>query len=136
MKAIWGMLALTVAAFGLSAGVVLGLGDGSVFTSPPEAVVEDFVRGVVGGRYGPASSELSEDLQATTGPADLQALRQRLERRAGRVLDVRGEPGWARADSAEASALLQTKRAGRLELVFRLSRSQGSWSIEEIGAPF
>jgi hypothetical protein len=134
MNAIWGVLLVLALALGAFAVLVFGLGDATIFVSPPEAVVEGFTRQLATGRYERALPFLSEDLAARTGPDQLRALTERLKSRTGEITDVRGEPGWIQGDRAEATVALKTESAGESKLKFPLSRQEGTWSIDGLEA--
>ena len=134
MNAIWGVLLALAVTLGAIAVLVFGLGDSTIFVSPPEAVVEGFMRQLTAKRYERALPFLSEGLAARTGPDRLRALTEQLRSRTGEITDVRGEPGLIQGDRAEATVALKTKSAGESRLKFPLSRQEGTWSIDGLEA--
>ena len=60
------------------------LQDGTIFTSPPEAVVENFTRALTTHRYTQALKYLDEDLQTQTDVNALRRLTADLEFRFGK----------------------------------------------------
>ena len=118
----------------LVAGLVLGLGDRTVFVPPPEAVVEDFVRKLVAERYERALESLSDDLALTATPETLKRMTERFKQRTGEILDVRGERGWIEGERAQASTSLKTSLLGAPTLTFSLTRQSGVWSINDLSS--
>lgn len=133
MSALWKAPLATSATLLLLWGLLFGLGDRQVFTSPPEAVAEQFMRKLATGRYEVAMDQLSGELRRKVRPDDLKAAAQRLKERVGQIQDVRGEPGLMRGDEAEAAAVLTLQQGKETPLRFRLTRSQGAWAIDDLG---
>jgi hypothetical protein len=124
---------LTIAlALGVAAGSLFGLRDRSVLASPPESVVEDFVRKLAAGRYVRAHGDLSDDLAGQVGPDSLRSLLRALERRVGEIVDVRGERLWMTRDSARAATALKTSRRREVAIEFPLTWSNGEWAVADV----
>lgn len=121
--------ALITAALAVVAGAVFGLGDGRVMVSPPEAVVEDFMRALERGRLPQARKYLSADGRAA---ARLDDARARLDARIGEMQDVKGEKGRISGDEAEAAAVIKTRKRGEVRLGVRLHRETGEWRIRHV----
>jgi hypothetical protein len=130
MKAIWLLMIIVAATLGLNALIVFGLGDRQILVSPPEAKVEGFVRELNTKRYERALPYLSDELATHVDVDKLKTLTARLKGRVGEIADVRGEPGWMKGDKAEATAEMETERAGTVTLKFGLTRQQGEWAID------
>jgi hypothetical protein len=122
------LLASAIAAALGVVGASIGPGhDTMTFVSPPEEVVEQFVRKLAGARYRMAMSHLDADTQAAR-----ERVRQAsddLRARAGKISQVSGEVITVDGDTAAASAKISTERAGELTMEFRLFRRAGSWKI-------
>ncbi|MFN3651657.1 MAG: hypothetical protein ACK47B_18940 [Armatimonadota bacterium] len=132
MRSLLQVLLVTAAALGLLAGIVFGLGDRTIFVSPPEAVAEQFMRKVETERFGQALDHLESSLQQQVSEEGLRRGMEALERRHGPFSDVRGEFLSIEGDEASASAVLTTSAGGEVPLRFRLKRSQGSWEISDV----
>lgn len=122
---------LLIAAAGLAvcAASVLALRDGRCFTSPPEAVAEQFVRKLATRRWGPARAHLTPELAAAAGEAGLRESVRGFEERWGAIEQVRGRAGPSSADQAWASALVTTSRGARLAIPLPLLRRAGVWRV-------
>jgi hypothetical protein len=132
VSALWRELLVVAAALLLAAGAVHGWGDRATLVPPPEAAVEEFAKKLVGKRYRPAYSHLSEEL-ARSVPADsLRLLTEALERSLGSIEKVQGEPVHRSGEAAEASAKLTTTRGDTASLRFPLLREQGVWKISRL----
>ena len=80
MKAIFLVLASGLIALGLIGMALFIGGDRAIFTSPPEAVAENFVRSLAMRRFGgPAQRALAEDLQKRSSE-QLRALSREIAR--------------------------------------------------------
>jgi hypothetical protein len=123
------IFAAVASALLIIAGGVFGLGDWSIFGPPPESVAEGFVRQVVAGRYQRALPYLSEAVAEKTTAASLRQLKEELESRSGKILNVQGAMERRNGSDAEAAARLQT-RNGTFSLRFEMTRSNGVWSID------
>jgi hypothetical protein len=133
MIGLLGVLLTIALALGVAAGSLFGLRDRSVLASPPESVVEDFVRKLAAGRYVRAHGDLSDDLAGQVGPDSLRSLLLALERRVGEIVDVRGERLWMTRGGARARAILKTSRHSEVEVEFPLQWSSGEWSVADLG---
>lgn len=122
---------LCIAAAGLAvcAASVLVLRDGRCFTSPPEAVAEQFVRKLATRRWAPARAHLAPELAAVAGEAGLREALAGFEERWGAIEQVQGQQGPASADQAWASALVTTSRGARLAITLPLLRRAGVWRV-------
>jgi hypothetical protein len=109
-------------------GASVGLGhDTTILVSPQEAVAEQFVRKLAARRYDVAMAHLEQ-----RGPAVLERVRSTgnaLRGRAGAINQVEGEPGAMSGDTAVASAVVTTERAGKIRMTFELVRRAGVWRI-------
>lgn len=121
-------LALSVVA------VAVGVGhDTTVLVAPPESVVEPFARKLAGGRYDVALEHVEE-----TGFEMARRIRadsRRLRDLAGAIEQVEGQPGAITGDTATASALITTEKAGDVTWSFRLVRRAGVWRITDWRQP-
>ena len=122
------MVAAAIAVFLAVVGASVGPGrDTGVLVSPPEAVVEQFVRKLAGARYDVALAHLDD-----RSPAMRERIRTAsdgLRARAGAIAHVVGRPGVLDGDSATATAGISTERAGEISMEFMLVRRAGSWRI-------
>lgn len=132
MNGLLGTLLTVALAIGLTAASLFGFRDRSVLTSPPEAAVEDFMRKLVMGRYGPAHADLSDDVAEHVTPDSLRALLRGLQSRVGSIVDVHGERLWMTEGAARAAAILKTDRDRQVEVDFPLAWSRGEWSIADV----
>ena len=111
----------------------LRVADRSIVASPPEAVVEGFARELAAHRFDRALPYLSKHLLAQTIPITLEVRVQAIERRAGKLSNVRGMPQWSARTRAYALAALDTERGEPLRLGFGLVREDsGAWRIDEL----
>ena len=127
MKALLLIVAVTAGALALVAVSVIAGHDASTLVSPPDAVVEQFVRKLAAGRYEVARAHLADD-----SPAMRERIRMTsdgLRAGAGGIEQVEGQPGAIDDDTATASALVTTRRAGTITMGFTLVRRAGSWRI-------
>lgn len=125
MRAVVLVVTVTAGALGV-VGASIGVGhDTGTLVSPPEAVVEQFVRKLAGARYDVAEAHLDERT-----PAWRERVRTSSRAlRAAAVYQVEGRPGAATGDRASATAIVTTARAGRIVMSFGLVRRAGSWRI-------
>jgi hypothetical protein len=123
------ILGLVAGTLALLAAVVFGLGDRRTMVSPPEAVVENFVRALGRGRFPQAHRYLSSEAGRRITVARLAEATRHLESRIGDIRDVKGEEGRLSGDDAEAIALVQTPDAGEVRLPLRLHREAGEWRL-------
>jgi hypothetical protein len=127
MKEVFVLLAVAAAALGI-VGASVSLGhDRMTLVSPPEAVVEEFVRKLAGGRYDVAMQHLEQDSPEMR--ARVRDTSDTLRARAGGINQVEGQEGTMDGDMATASARITTERAGEITMDFTLFRRQGSWKI-------
>jgi len=127
MKALLIVAAVVAGALGIVAGSVGAGHDTGTLVSPPDAVVEQFVRKLAGARYDVALAHLEDH-----SPAMRERVRMTsdaLRARAGAIDQVEGRPGAIEGDEATATAVLTTERAGNMTMEFRLIRRAGSWRI-------
>jgi len=92
-----GVAALALA---IIAGAVFGLGDRETFTSPPEAIAEDFVRALSTGRYDVAMKYV--DPRAGVSRADIRTWSDDLRAKAGGIENVDVPAVSMQGDSADA----------------------------------
>ena len=129
MNALWSVLLAAAVALGVAAGTVFALGDRSVLVSPPEAVVEDFVRALATDRYDRAVPYLSKEIGSRVGTDSLRALTQALESRIGDIEDVRCERFWMTRDNAAAFAVLTATGADLVSFELPLTWTGPEWAI-------
>jgi hypothetical protein len=132
MNALLGVVLTVLLTVGVAAAAVFGLGDRSVLTSPPELVVEDFMRKLETGRYVRAHGDLSDGLAQQVTPDSLRSLLRALESRVGAIVDVRGERLWMTNRAARAATTLETDRGQEVEVEFPLEWSSGEWSVADL----
>ncbi len=126
------ILIVAVSLLMIGASLVL-LGDDSVFTTPPELVVEDFMKEMALGRYERARPFLEDHVEERATAPVLQGLEHRLRNRLGTILDVSGEPVWKRGRSAVAAARVESDENGTVLLRFPLRFESGVWRITGLG---
>jgi hypothetical protein len=114
-------------ALGVIAAAVLAAGDRQIFVSPPEAVAEDFVRALAGGRYDVAMAYVEPSAGITTG--QIQERSDTLRRIAGAVSSVDVAGVWIQGDTAGAVAAIDTRDAGTLTERLALAWTPGGWRI-------
>ena len=129
MKALLLVAAVTAGAFALVAGSVVAGRDTSTLVSPPDAVVEQFVRKLATGRYDVARAHLTDD--SPTMRERIRRTSDALRARAGAINQVEGKPGVIDGDRAEATTVVTTERAGEITIPFTLVRRNGSWRISD-----
>jgi len=130
VRSIGSVLLALAATLLLVAGIVFGLHDTGVMVPPPESVCEGFVRALAGTRYERALPYLSDELRTTVSAGTLRDYSARLNDRLGDIIDIQGESGWEKGDSAEASVMLLSRSVGVRTLRFPLSRGDGGlWAI-------
>jgi hypothetical protein len=132
MKGPLGVLVTMAVAIGITAAALFGLGDRSLLASPPEAVVEDFMRKLETGRYVRAREDLSDDIVEQVGPDSLRALQRALEARIGKIVDVHGERLWMTRNAARAAAVLTTESQKEVEVELPLVWSSGEWAVADV----
>jgi hypothetical protein len=125
---IFKMLFVTAAALGVAAAAVVQ-GDTKTVVPPPESVVEQFARHVAARRYDRALQHVDDRSGITLTTVQLSG--EALHERAGSIDQVEGEPGTTDDDSATASAVLTTRRGGRIRYLCSLERRHGLWKISD-----
>jgi hypothetical protein len=103
------------------------LHDTGALVSPPEAVVEQFMRQVANGHYELAI-ERAADRRASR-LADLRRHGERLRVLAPIIDRIDGEPGTIAGDTATASALIHVDGGADLRWRFTLARRSGLWKV-------
>jgi hypothetical protein len=127
MKALLLIAAITAGALAVvAAGVVVGH-DTATLVSPPDAVVEQFVRKLAGARYDVALAHLVDGSAAMRDR--IRTTSDALRARAGAIGQVEGKRGVMDGDRATATVVVTTERAGEIMIEFRLIRHAGSWRI-------
>jgi hypothetical protein len=119
------LLVITVALGAAAAAVIEG--DTKTVVPPPESVVEQFARHVAARRYDRALQHVDDRSGITLATVRLRA--EALRERAGRIDQVEGQAGMTADDSATASAVLTTRRGGRIRYACSLERRNGLWKI-------
>jgi hypothetical protein len=114
-------------ALGVIAAAVFAAGDRQMFVSPPEAVAEDFVRALAGGRYDVAMAYVEPSAGIT--PGQIQERSDTLRRIAGAVSSVDVAGVWIQGDTAGAVAAIDTRDAGTLTERLALAWTPGGWRI-------
>ena len=118
MKALLLVGAVTAGALALGAGSVVAGHDTSTLVSPPEAVVEQFVRKLAAARYDVARAHLADDSPAAR--ERIRTARETLRARAGAINQVEGKPGVIEGERATATAVVTTERAGEIPMELRV----------------
>jgi hypothetical protein len=127
MKDVLRIALVTAAALGV-VGLVVGVGhDTATLVSPPEAVAEQFVRKLAGGRYDVARAHLADDSPALR--ERIRTTSDMLRARGGAITQVAGKPGTIDGDTATATGVVTTSRAGEVVIECELVRRAGSWRI-------
>ena len=129
MKALLLIAAVTAGALAVVVVSVIAGHDASTLVSPPDAVVEQFVRKLAAGRYEVARAHLADD-----SPAMRERIRMTsdaLRARAGAINQVEGKQGVIDRDRATVKAVVTTERAGEITMEFTLIRRAGSWRITD-----
>lgn len=129
------LLLIAAAVLGALAIVAVSVGPGgdtSTLVSPPDAVVEQFVRKLATARYDVALAHLDDDSPAMRERVRITS--DTLRARAGAIEQVEGKPGVIAEDRATATAVVTTERAGDITMQFWLIRRAGSWRIVEFDA--
>jgi hypothetical protein len=129
VKAIALTAAIIAVALAVVAAAVFGFGDRRTMVSPPEAVVENFVRALGRGRFPQAHKYLSTDARRGISVPRLAEATALLESRIGGIREVKGEKGWLAGDDAAAVALVKTQDARAVRLALRLRREMGEWRL-------
>ena len=127
MKALLLIPAITAGALAVVAASVVVRHDTGTLVSPPDAVVEQFVRKLAGGRYDVALAHLDDRSPAMR--TRIRTTSDALRTRAGAIGQVEGKRGAIDGDTATATAIVSTERAGDITMEFSLNRHAGSWRI-------
>lgn len=127
MKDFLVVAAVAAGALGVVAGSVGAGHDTGTLVSPPEVVVEQFVRKLAGARYDVALAHLDDRSQAMRD--HIRKTSDALRARAGAIGQVEGKRGVIEGDLATATAIVTTERAGDITMEFRLIRHAGAWRI-------
>lgn len=120
-----GLIAL---AFGIVGAAVFGLGDRDTFVSPPEAVVQEFVRAVGNGRVEPARSMLVSDAERTTSTGEVRAISSKFRSSVGHLNDVEATITRRTRDSASVRADVDGQHAN-VDLTLLVVREHGAWFV-------
>ena len=127
MKDLLPLVLVSAVALGVVAAAVGLAHDTTTLVSPPESVAEQFVRKLARGRYDVARQHLVQDSpsmrERTRTTSDM------LRARAGAIAQVAGKPSVIEGDTATATVVVTTARAGEIVLEFALVRHTGSWRI-------
>ena len=123
-------------ALAVVAGAVQGLHDRAVLVPPPEMVVEEFVREISLRRWEQARPLLAAPLARRVEADSLRRLLEAVERRVGRIEDVRGRPISDTDETAEAVAEITSARGDRATLRLPLAREHGLWKISGLDAAY
>jgi hypothetical protein len=99
--------------------------------SPPQDVVEGFVRELVTGDFDRAMPYLRNDLATQTHPVSLEIWAANLESVIGPIHDIRGEVEWTSRHRAQARAVLATA-SREVTISFHLVLEDGHWSIADV----
>ena len=127
MKDLLVVAVVMAGALGIVAGGVGAGHDTGTLVSPPEAVVEQFVRKLAGARYDVALAHLDD--RSPVMQVRIRTTSDALRARAGAIGQVEGKLGVIDGDRAMATAIVTTERAGEIRMEFRLIRHAGSWRI-------
>jgi hypothetical protein len=123
---------VTAVALALALGAVFGLGDRAVLVPPPEMAVEEFIKALSRKRWEPAREYLTAELAGQESRGALQDFAKGLEQRIGPIEDVKGEPFFATAHTAEAVADIRTADGGSARLRLPLALEHGLWRIRRL----
>jgi hypothetical protein len=129
LRGVLRVIAISALGLGVVGAAVMGLGDGSVLTAPPEAVAEQFVRKLATHNWAPARAQLTRELAGHVDEGRLRASLRAFEQRWGRIRQVEGQAGPRSGDQAWANALVTTTRTARLPVSFPLLRRSGVWRV-------
>jgi hypothetical protein len=129
MKALGGLVLVSLAAMGVIAAMVFAGHDTTLFVPPPENVAEEFTRKLATGRYDVALAHLERN-----GPPALAPTRESgeaLRARAGAINQIEGESAVIAGEAATATVRIDTDDAGEIRWTFHLSRRNGEWKIRD-----
>jgi hypothetical protein len=138
MKAILLVLASGLVALGLITAALFIGGDRDIFTSPPEAVAENFIRSLAMRRFGgPAQRALAEDLQKHAAER-LRALSREIARPDALLgVDAHEVTGQhtRRSGRDEAEVVVRVRRVGGDDMLATVPLQQSSshaWQITRL----
>jgi hypothetical protein len=137
MKAILAVLGSGAMALALIAVVIFIAGDRDVFTSPPEAVAENFVRSLATRRFGPAKRAMPDALKERS--IDRLHELSREVARPGALLDVNARellPREARGERAQVAIRVRRVGGDDLTAMVPLQESSGGWQIGDLAWDF
>ena len=126
MKRLIGALLTIMMLIAISGVAIQQFDDRELFTSPPEAAGEDFMRAVVNGRYDQATAYCLHP--ESVSEESLRSLHKSIEARFGDVHDVKGETVTHTRDEALVNVQLKSAQ-GSDALAFRLVFESGEWKI-------
>jgi hypothetical protein len=129
MKDLLVVAAVVAGALGIVALSVVAGRDTDTLVSPPEAVVEQFVRKLADARYDVALAHLDDRSPAMRDR--IRTTSDALRVRAGAIGQVEGKRGVIDGDRATATAVVTSERAGTITMEFSLIRRAGSWRIKD-----
>ena len=109
---------------GLSAVATGPFGDRELFTSPPDAIAEEFYREIVTHRFARAAPLLAEPVD----PEGLRPLAAAIESRLGRVHDVSAEI-VSRTDSRARVTVRLRSKDGSEAIPVSLRFERGEWKL-------
>jgi hypothetical protein len=115
-------------AFGIVGAAVFGLDDADTFVSPPEIVVEEFVRALGTGRVEPARSMLATEAERATPIPEVRKISRTFRSQVGYIAKVKGTVAERRADTAIVRARVEAERENA-ELTLPVVRERGVWSV-------
>ena len=126
MRRLIGVLGAAAILITVSALAVNRLGDRELFSPPPEAVGESFMRSVASSRYDQALPFLLQP--DVTSPDALRRLEESIEGRIGDIHDVKGEP-LSRTDD-RARVHVELRSASTTETIeLALEWEGGEWKV-------
>jgi hypothetical protein len=125
------VLLVAAASVALAVAAVKAFGDRETLVPPPEAVAEQFVRGVLAGRSEQAMQHVSRSPRGGLSDEALDRWGRRVEDEIGKIGTVQAHAGRLSDDQASAVILLAGSRALR-SLEFELARENGQWKIARI----
>lgn len=120
--------ALVLFSLAIVAGGVFGLGDDELLVSPPETVVQEFVRAMALGQIATARRMLSREAERRTSSDEVRRVSLAFRARLGRLAEVRATVVGHRRDTAVVRAHIEGERS-TAETVLSLIREYGAWSV-------
>lgn len=128
------LLGAIAAALLVIAAAIFGAGDRHLFSPPPEAVAEEFVRQLVTRRYDLATKYLSPDLRRSVGSDGLRTRYEPMRRSLGKIDDVDATVEFIEGARAGARAGIRGDD-GTASLPMRLGQEYGLWVVSELPEP-